>query len=331
MSENKGQKDEKTTLQSTKNTDGSTVQNDTEKVQQEKVSSEESSTSGLRNLVVGKNWTSYILVTIGLLILLGLTIWIANSWVNSTAESLLKDFKLDKPQTECKLVSDADKLAFLNRQRAEIVKYGESHRHTAIYFYGYFYATFAVFSLFGVLSVITLTVISKKGYDHASEHLITVFLVSTGIVILYQGFFGVFQQKANIDNNAKLYANYSKLLTKIDTYCTTGKIPIIDPAPVFTANLPKQGLITNSASTATTTNPVSTTNTNSASTATKPTATATPPTKPDSSNAARFYITLDADEFINYVSWQMEQYKAMSIALDDKQITSIDNSKFLLP
>jgi hypothetical protein len=255
----------------------------------------------LRGYITGRTWTSYVLIVVGLLVLMILTIIVAKTFVHSEADHLIADFELKNTNTECKMVTDNDKKAFIDNQKKEIIKYGESHRKTAYMFYGYFYSTFLVFSLFSVLSVISLAIIAKKGYDNASEHLITVFMVSTGIVILYQGFFGVFQQKTNMDNNAKLYSSYSKLLTKIDTYCTTGKIPIIDPATV----LKPQVLVSNTNTT-----------TNVTTTQQKP---------------ASFYITLDTDEFINYVGWQMEQYKAISITLDDQQIKEIDKNRFSLP
>ncbi len=52
---------------------------------------------------------------------------------------------------------------------------------------------------------------------------------------------------------------------------------------------------------------------------------ATASTKPST-----FYIPLEADEFINYVGWQMEQLKAISIAFDDSKIVAINNDKLLV-
>ncbi len=55
------------------------------------------------------------------------------------------------------------------------------------------------------------------------------------------------------------------------------------------------------------------------------TPTVTPVIKPTS-----FFITLETDEFLNYVGWQLEQYKSISIALDDK-VTAIERNQSLLP
>jgi hypothetical protein len=258
-------------------------------------------TMTVRDLVKQQTWTSYVLVTIGMLTIMILTIIAARYLKEYQTKDLKNDFVLANNGVGCKTVPDNEKKAFIDYQKNEIVKFGESHRKTAFMFYGYFYSTFLVFSLFGVLSVISLAIIAKKGYETANGHLMTVFMVSTGIVVLYQGFFGVFQQKTNMDNNAKLYSGYSKLLTKIDTYCTTGKIPMIDPATVLKPQ-------------------VSVTNTNTATNVTT-----------TQQKTASFYITLDTDEFINYVGWQMEQLKAISITLDDQQIKEIDKNRFALP
>ena len=178
--------------------------------------------------------------------------------------------------------------------------------------------SFAVFSVFGLLAAIALTVITKTGINTASPHLITVFLVSTAIVISYQGFFGVFQQKNNLENNAKLYVSYGKLVNQIDTYCTTGKLNVKDPNLAFAEALSKN--------------------------APKPTPTNTPGNRSEKSKQdetsvtktetngkiSQFFVSLNPDEFINYIDWQMEQYKAVSIAIDDTKIASIDKSQFVI-
>jgi len=43
----------------------------------------------------------------------------------------------------------------------------------------------------------------------------------------------------------------------------------------------------------------------------------------------QFSLALEPDEFINYVDWQMELYKAFAIAIDDSKISSIDAKKML--
>ncbi len=75
------------------------------------------------------------------------------------------------------------------------------------------------------------------------------------------------------------------------------------------------------------------TNTNKANTATPANVAKTPPVVSETLTASKpspFYIKLEADEFINYVSWHIRQIPAFSITFDDKQAaTGIDNSKFI--
>ena len=262
-------------------------------------------------------WTSYLLITVGLLLLLFLTVYISKVWVDAETKDLTSAFELEDKPLECKIVGSQEKQGFIKKQSSEITKYANNHKRTAIEFYGYFYATFAVFSLFGLLAAISLAVIARKGIDEASSHLITVFFVSTGIVILYQGFFGVFQQKANIDNNAKLFVNYAKLNTQIDIYCTTGKLTVIDPNIVFNDSLPKQPATSSSPNATPTANPTAIPD-------------KTPTQTSSTSKVSTFYISPEPDEFINYIGWQMAQLRAISIAIDDSKIVAIDGSKLII-
>lgn len=258
-------------------------------------------------------WTSYVLIAVGLLVILFITAFAAKSWVGNMATKMTAKIPLVNKQIECQTIADVNRKAYINEQRRDIVGYAETHRDTAIQFYGFFYATFAVFSVFGLLAAIALAVITKSGINNASPHLITVFLVATAIVISYQGFFGVFQQKNNLENNAKLYVSYAKLVNQIDTYCATGKLTVKDPNSSFKDLFPK-----------------SEPKTTPANTAEKMKSNENAPPTDAPPKLAPFFVALEPDEFINYVNWQMEQYKAVSIAIDDTKIASIDKSQFLI-
>jgi hypothetical protein len=270
-------------------------------------------------------WKTYILIGLGLGLALLLTVTLAHYSALSQAQTLTKEFELESKTSECKVITDTGKQNFINEQRKEIVAYANSHRAAAIKFYAYFYSIYAVWALFGLIAAISLAVITKKGVEAADNRLIAVFLVSTGIVVLYQGFFGVFQHSGNIDVNAKLYVSYARLVNQIDTYCTTGKVNVKDPLPAFAESLPK-----NPKPTATNSN---TSNSNASNTNS---AIATP--KPTESPAAAsgkvspFYVALDPDEFINYIDWQIEAYKNITIAtVDATKIAAIDKGKVVLP
>src|SRR5690349_4707304 len=63
-------------------------------------------------------WTSYLLVAIALLALLGLTVNLARWTVESKAKDLTKAFVLSTPENPeaCNAVTDAGYLAFVNKQ-----------------------------------------------------------------------------------------------------------------------------------------------------------------------------------------------------------------------
>lgn len=186
-----------------------------------------------------EGWTSYLLIAAGFGIALALTAFIAKYYIIGVGQRLTDDFAVVDKSLECKIVNEPEKRLFINDQRREIALYANGHRKTAIEFSAFFYANLVIFSVFGLIAAISLAIITKTGISEASPHLIAVLLISTGIVILYQGFFAIFQQKNNIENNAKLSINYAKLVNQIDTYCTTGKVNVRDPNQAFLDSMPK--------------------------------------------------------------------------------------------
>ncbi|MDQ3132356.1 MAG: hypothetical protein M3Q99_16535 [Acidobacteriota bacterium] len=261
-----------------------------------------------------EGWTSYVLIALGLFLMIFLITVSARYYVTYEAQRLTKEFKLDNKPVECK-IAPPEKQSFINAQRQEIVSYAIGHRDTAIAFSGYFYATLMIVSFFGLIAAISLAVITKSGINTASPHLIAVFLISTGIVILYQGFLGVFQQKSNMDSNAKLSVSYARLLNQIDTYCTTGKVNVRDPNSAFLDALSKSDTKVTPTSTPSGT----------------PTLGESTTLKPEGNvKVSPFYVSLEPDEFINYVDWQMGVYKGFSVSIDETKIAIIDAKKMMV-
>jgi hypothetical protein len=159
-----------------------------------------------------------------------------------------------------------------------------------------------------LIAAISLAVITKTGINGSSPHLIAVFLISTAIVVLYQGSFDTLRQKSNIDLNAGASIKYAVLVDQIDTYCTTGKVSMKDPNDVLLAALPKavddgQG------------------NAADGQQPQQPVGTAT--------RILPFFVEPDGDQFINFVAWQMNQLRNFSITIDDSKIGSIDTKRFM--
>jgi hypothetical protein len=132
---------------------------------------------------------------------------------------------------------------------------------------------------------------------------------------MYQGFIGVFQQKNNMDSNAKLSISYARLLNQIDTYCVTGKVSVRDPYQTFLET--------------------STTNDTNSTPQTTPTGSPssgelTTLNREEYRKVLPFYVSIEPDEFINYVDWQMGTYKAFSVSIDETKIAIIDSQKMMV-
>lgn len=261
-----------------------------------------------------KGWRSYAVIIVLLLLLLAAVGLIPPYFIESRADAVTRTHVLDEEmRVECSFAGSKAKEDFINSQRREISAFGNSHRHSAVKFFTYFYTTYIVFTVFGLIATISLALITKTGIAKASAHLIAVFLVSTSIVVLYQGSFGVFQHKSNIDSNTKLAINYGVLVDQIDTYCATGKLNVKDPNEALSEALPKIA-----------TKP-------SNSNADPTTRSAPPPTEaPTAGKIQQFYVEPSGDEFINFVAWQMQHLRSFSIAVDDSKVSSIDSKRFLL-
>jgi hypothetical protein len=260
----------------------------------------------LKEYLFGDRWTSYLAITVGLIIVLIIGAVAAHLIAKWQAEQIVAAELLHKDLV-CKTIPDSEKekQKHLNEQRDEIKDFSNLHRQVAIKFYGFFYATFTVFSIFGALAAISLAIIARQGIDKASNHLLTVFLVSMAIVILYQSFFGVFQQTKNLDNNANWSIAYAGLADKIDSYCVTGKVNAKDPEEALKDALPK----------------VAPTQTGNSSENKQ---------NEQSSNqkVTPFFVSLDADEFIQYVNWEMVKLKNSPISLDETKFATFDPKKF---
>src|SRR5688572_17532214 len=147
-------------------------------------------------------WTSYVSIAVALLVLLGIIGTTAVLIIRSRANDMTAAHIIQKRDfTACSTVESGERLTLLNSQRAEIASLGNAHRENAIAYFGYFYATYLVMTIFGLIAAICLAVITRSGISDSSPHVNTVFLISTAIVVLYQGSFDVLKQKANIDMN----------------------------------------------------------------------------------------------------------------------------------
>ncbi|MEP6703240.1 MAG: hypothetical protein ABJB34_00380 [Acidobacteriota bacterium] len=255
-----------------------------------------------------EGWTSYVMIAAGMLLVLGV-VGVATVLVikDRARDMTAAHFIKERPVQSCVAVETPEKLAFINGQRTEITSLGNQHHENAIIYFAYFYATYLILTMFGLISAISLAVITKSGINASSPHLIAVFLISSAIVVLYQGSFDVLKQKANIDLNSTASIKYAVLADQIDTFCSTGKIGMKDPNDVLLGALPKT---------------VAAPERNVGAAAPDAAGGMTP------IKILPFFVEPDEDQFINYVAWQMDHLRGFAIAVDDSKIGLVDKSRF---
>ncbi|HUR99018.1 MAG TPA: hypothetical protein VMZ26_13205 [Pyrinomonadaceae bacterium] len=254
-----------------------------------------------------EGWTSYVTIAAGLLVVLALVGMTTVSVIKSRAREMTEaHFIRGRQLTACAKFTDQEKVNFINGQRSEITSLGNQHHANAISYFAYFYATYLILTIFGLVAAICLAVITKSGINASSPHLIATFLISTAIVVVYQGSFDVLKQKANIDLNSAASIKYAVLADQIDTFCTTGKISMKDPNEMLLAALPKVA-------------PSPEQNANTQQSAGDARA---------GGMILAFFVEPDDDQFINYVAWQMDHLRTFAITVDDSKVGSIDKSRF---
>src|SRR5687767_9864419 len=115
--------------------------------------------------------TSYVSIAVGMLIVLAAigitTVYLIKERAREmTAAHVIQPRELKS----CGNVDTPEKLLFVNGQRAEIVNLGNQHRENAIVYFAYFYTTYLVLTIFGLIAAMCLAVITKSGINGASGH-----------------------------------------------------------------------------------------------------------------------------------------------------------------
>lgn len=262
-----------------------------------------------------EGWTSYVSVSIGILLLLAIVGLVIENVVSRRAKRLSEKHTVmqNKPIDCLTVAGTQERASFIKEQRDEIAGFANNHRATAVEFFTYFHTTYLLFTIFGLIAAISLAAITKTGINNASPHLITVFLVCTAIVVLYQGSIGVFQHKNNIDDNTKLSISYAVLASQIDTYCVTGRVNVADPNDAFKVALAKTADISNKSAN------------NGNNSVNQPSEQQPGPLKIEA-----FDVELTGQQFINYINWQTQKLRSFAISLDDTKVGAIDSKQFIL-
>lgn len=280
-------------------------------------------------------WWSFLIIGVTMIFILiginAITMWFAKGKGKDLTSELRLVETLAKPSAaspanatppestkscpiDCKFVADAALQGYVGNQRSELVRLGNGNLETAIEFGAYFYTNMVILAVFGLISLISLIVMTRYGLKDTNGHVVAIFLLSTGIGLVYQTFFGVFQQRKNVEVNLAQSISYGQLVKQIDTYCVTGKVAISDPASSLTAVAQSSAPVKAPAVGAAT----------PASAANSPSTGSQAPKSPPP-----FYVALEPADFILYIDARMRENQRLSISFDDKAVSSFTDSSRL--
>ena len=272
-------------------------------------------------------WWSFLIIAVAMiLILLGIN-KVTMDHAKTKGDDLTSELRLKEVPAktdgaantnacsiECKAVPDATLQGYIGNQRSQLVRLGNGNLETAVQFGAYFYTNMVILAVFGLISLISLIVMTRYGLKDTNGHVVAIFLLSTGIGLVYQTFFGVFQQRKNVEVNLAQAISYGQLVKQVDTYCVTGKVAISDPAGSLTAiaqtAAPVRGPAAPPAASAGTAGP-------------PPTGAQAPKSPPP------FYVALEPADFILYIDAKMRENQKLSILFDDKEVKSFTDSQRL--
>lgn len=201
----------------------------------------------------------------------------------------------------------------LQNQLDDVRKRAKHHLDVAIFYYANSFMAIIAFSLAAGLGAISLAVISKRGIDHVSEYIVTMFLVATALALFYQSFPGVFQQKQNVDNNRALYIKYVNLEDDMISYVATGSVTFLQQKPDTAAPIAKNPIENKSTTNAIALNGLSNT---------------TPATNEKTIGSDYMIVQLAPDDFIHYVDFQLKKYNDIAIGFDESKAASFAKDSF---
>jgi hypothetical protein len=98
------------------------------------------------------------------------------------------------------------------------------YKTTTSYFYGSYYTTIVLASIFGGLAALALALISLKGWKEVDPRLASVFFVTSAFAAIFWVCPKMLKQEENATGNKILYLKFVKLLEETRTIAATGGI-----------------------------------------------------------------------------------------------------------
>lgn len=95
------------------------------------------------------------------------------------------------------------------------------HSKVMAVFYARYFATLHIISIAGLSSSLALLAISKNGWEKCSNYILNIFILSTGVVILYGNLILSLDYQQNITTNENLALIYGSIIEEILSYLAT--------------------------------------------------------------------------------------------------------------
>lgn len=147
-------------------------------------------------------------------------------WVQCPAATDRNNGSAKKPMSTLAFVDGAMAIDKVYQQRLQaqmntvdglMIKYCR----VMAFFYSHYYATLTISLAYGLLSLISLFFVSKKGWDTANHALINAMITCGVIAIYFAALSQVFQQRENLKASQDLYASAFTLSQELSTFAAT--------------------------------------------------------------------------------------------------------------
>ncbi len=235
-------------------------------------------------------------------VLIGCTLG-GSRWLRHTAQDYAAQWRTFLiPQTPALLEFptqtsiSASEQARLVQQHTAIQQRERLHAAIMEFYYTRFYMGIITVSVTGAVAAILLVVVSKRGWNHTNQYLITTFFVASAATVFYGSLPGVFRQDQTITDNKALLLKYLALENEVQSYVTTNEALnyTVTPQEILQRVAAQVSVV-------------------------PPAASAAPPPTSEPQPVPLVGLPLSASDFIHYVDLQLAQDN-IAIGFDYQQV-----------
>lgn len=177
----------------------------------------------------------HILLTGGLIILIGSSFWILKKYAYILSSNWM-GYKAGKPKTKTddspgefpfkdedlnQMILESREIERLKQQWGEINKRIKRHKDVMIFFYQQYFISISMTSGLAIVGGICLFFITQVGWMAANPALMNVLIVTASVGLLYQKLPLMFKHDINLGANRGLYLKYIELINELTSYLAT--------------------------------------------------------------------------------------------------------------